>query len=162
MTEHLPQDQRMIIEEIRLGLYLFSNKACLLREKEISVYSYLMLIEINLSKFNQREISQDQKARDMHRAIGFPGYEKFIWLLQYNKLKEIEVTLNNVKRSLHIYREGTVTVKGKITRVKQSKIVYKDRVTMPSGILKKHYRVHLMATICSSNEYSSLQQYHMN
>ena len=103
-----------------------------------------MLTEARLSNFNKHEIEGAEKARELHRVLGYPGYRKYLWLLKHNKIKNSQVTIDDVKRSLHIFGEESATVKGTMTQKKHSKRICHNRVEMPSNILIKHRKVQLM------------------
>ena len=115
ITVHLSDERRMIFEEVESGLHLFRNKVHHTTNNKISGYSYLMLTEAKLSNFNKHEIEGAEKARELHRALGYPGYGKYLWLLKHNKIKDSKVTIDDAKRSLHIFGEESATVKGKTT-----------------------------------------------
>ena len=103
-----------------------------------------MLTEANKSNFTKMEIEGVDKARALHRGIGYPNYRKYLWLLQHNMIKGSKVTLDDVKRLLHIYREDQAMIKGKTVKRKQSSIKCWDPIKLPNQILNKHSRVHLM------------------
>ena len=105
ITVHLSKDRKMIFEEVNSGLYLFRNKVHRITNNKISRYSYLMLTEANKNNFTRKEIAGADRARALHRAIGYPNYRKYLWLLQHNMIKGGKVTLDDAKRSLHIYGE---------------------------------------------------------
>ena len=103
-----------------------------------------MLTEAKLSNFNKHEIEGAEKARELHSTLGYPGYGKYLWLLKHNKIKDSKVTIDDAKKSLHIFGEESATVKGKTTQKKQSKIICRNRIEIPINILKKHRKVQLM------------------
>ena len=90
----------MIFEEVESGLYLFWNPGIVNNNKRVSGYSYLMLAQEKLREFNNHEIQGAQKARYLHRALGFPGYKKYFWLLKNKKIDNSEVTIEDAKRAL--------------------------------------------------------------
>ena len=135
ITVHLSKERGMIFEEVKSGLYLFRNRAHHITNNNISGYSYLMLTEARMSNFNKLEIEGAKRARELHRAIGYPGYKKYLWLLKHGKIKNNQVSLNDAKRSLHIFGEESAMVKGKTTQNKQSKILCENRIDIPNNIL---------------------------
>ena len=50
----------------------------------------------------------------------------------------------DAKKALHIFGDEPATIKGKTTRIKQSKIKCIHRVKLPYDILKRHNKVHIM------------------
>ena len=84
-------------------------------------YSYFMLTRANLDNFSKMEIEGVDRAKRLHRAMGYPSYRKFLWLLQHNMIRNSKVTLDDVKRALHIYGEDPALIKGKTVKRKQSK-----------------------------------------
>ena len=105
---------------------------------KVSGYSYLMLAKARLSEFTKQEIQGAQLAKWLHRARGFPGYKKYLWLLKNNMIKDSKVTYKDAKRPLHIYSEVTATVKGRTTKNKQSNIEHAEHTDIPRHILLKH------------------------
>ena len=99
--------------EVQSGLYLFRNRVHAITNNKISGYSYLMLTEANMSEFTNEEIKRAQRARDLYRGMGFPGYKKLLRLLKNNKVVKSGVTWDDAKRALHIYGEDVATIKGK-------------------------------------------------
>ena len=144
ISVHLSATRVMIFEEVATGLYLFRNKAHVKHGNKISGYSYLLLTEANLSNFSQQQLQGADKARTLHRALGFPGYRNFLWLLKHNKIQHCDVIHDDAERALHIYGDEPAIAKGKMTRSKQSKANYVNRVQLPSEIIKNHRNVHLM------------------
>ena len=84
ITVHLSESSRMIFVEVESGLYLFRDMVHTLTNNKMSGYSYLMLTEANLKDFTKDEVKRAQQARALHRAVGFPGYNKILWLLKNN------------------------------------------------------------------------------
>ena len=93
----------MAFEEVSSGLYLFWNPGMFTTANKISGYSYLMLAEARLQDFTKCEIEGAAQAKDLHRALGFPGYKKFLWLIKNDMIKDNEVTLEDAKQSPSTY-----------------------------------------------------------
>ena len=144
ITVHLSPSRKMNFEEVLSGLYLFRNPSMFEITNKVSGYSYLMLAKVRLSEFTKCKIQGAQQAKRLHRALGFPGYKKYLWLLKNNMIKSSKVTFEDAKRSLHIYGEETATVKGRATKNKQSRIKHAEHKDIPKHILLKHNKVHLM------------------
>ena len=144
ITVHLSPSRKMNFEEVLSGLYLFRNPSMFEITNKVSGYSYLMLAKVRLSEFTKRKIQGAQQAKRLHRALGFPGYKKYLWILKNNMIKGSKVMFEDAKRSLHIYGEETATVKGRTTRNKQSRIKHTEHKDIPKHILLKHNKVHLM------------------
>ena len=89
ITVHLSPTRKMAFEEVTSGLYLFRNPSMFTKNTKVSGYSYLMLAEANLSDFTKHEIEGAQRARELHRALGFPGYKKYLWLLKNNAVLQV-------------------------------------------------------------------------
>ena len=136
MLVHLAGGRKMKFEEVTSGLYLFRNRAHTVTGNIMSGYSYLILTQADMADFTKEQISRAQKARELYKAMGFPGYRKFLWLLSNNKVKESLVTLEDAKRALHIYGHEVAALKGKTPRRKQNKTKCADRVELPNRILK--------------------------
>ena len=111
---------------------------------KISGYSYLMLAEAKLCQFNKHQIQGVMTARNLHRALCFPGYRKYIWMLKNNKIPDYTVSVEDANRSLHIYGEEVSTIKGKTTKQKQSETTHMKHIEVPRSILLKHGKIHIM------------------
>ena len=103
ITVHLLDRRKMIFEEVSSGLYLFRNKAHHETDKKISGYFYLMLTEARLANFNKHEIEGAGRAQDLHRAIGYPRYNKFFWLLKNKKIKNSQRSPLMMPRGRYTY-----------------------------------------------------------
>ena len=44
----------------------------------MSGYSYLMLTEANMKDFTEDQVKKAERARDLHRGMGFTGYKKIL------------------------------------------------------------------------------------
>ena len=144
ITVHLSQSRKMTFEEVTSDLYLFRNPGMFTTTNKISGYTYLMLAEARLQDFTKHEIQGAVRAKEIHRALGFPGYKEYLWLLKNNMIKDSKVSLEDAKRALHIYGEDTAVVKGRTTKNKQSKIEYIKLPELPRTILLKHDKINLM------------------
>ena len=91
ITVHLSPERKIIFEEVGSGLYLFQNSGILSTLKKVSGYSYLILAEARLSDFNKHEIQRAEKAWELQKSLGFPGYKKYLWLLTNQKIKKSKV-----------------------------------------------------------------------
>ena len=142
ITVHVSKQFKMIFEQVSSGLYLFSHKQQY--KHRISGYSFLTLTTGDKSKFNKREIEQAEAARTLHRAIGFPGYKRFFWMIKNNKIPKCQITVDDAKRALHLYGPDEAVIKGKTTKKRQSVIKNVEVIPLADSILTKHKSVHLM------------------
>ena len=94
ITVHLSEERRMNFVEVESELYLFRNRVHAITNNKMSGYSYLMLTGVNMSEFTNKEITRVQRARDLYRGMGFPGYKKLV---------KSGVTWDDAKRELYIY-----------------------------------------------------------
>ena len=85
ITVHLSENRRMNFFEVESGLYLFRDRMHTMTSNKLSGYSYLMLTEANMSEFSKVVINKAQQARELHRAMGFPSYNKFLLFCGQNK-----------------------------------------------------------------------------
>ena len=86
ISVHLAPQKQMIFQEVASGLYLFRNRAHADNNDRISGYLFLILTETNLANFGQKQITGAKKARELYRALGFPGYKKFLEMLKKKKI----------------------------------------------------------------------------
>ena len=69
-------------------------------------------------EFSNEEIKRAQQAQDLHRAMGFPAYKRFLWLLK-NKVNKTQVTWDDAKIALRIYEDEVAIIKGKTVQKTQ-------------------------------------------
>ena len=134
----------MNFEEVESGLYLFRNRALTITDNKFSGYSYLLLTKPNTHEFTKKEMDKARLAKDLHRAMGFPSYKRFLWLLKNKMVQDTNVTLDDTKRASHVYGEEVATIKGKTIQKKQHPAEYQNSVKLPNTILNKYNKVHLM------------------
>ena len=134
----------MNFEEVESGLYLFRNRALTITDNKFSGYSYLLLTKPNTHEFTKKEMDKARLAKDLHRAMGFPSYKRFLWLLKNKMVQDTNVTLDDTKRASHVYGEEVATIKGKTIQRKQHRAEYQNSVKLPNTILNKYNKVHLM------------------
>ena len=104
ITVHLSTSRKMNFEEVSSGLYLFRNPSMFETTSKVSGYSYLMLAKARLSEFTKGEIQGAQLAKRLHRALGFPGYKKYLWLLKKQHDKGQQGNLRRCKEvTAHIW-----------------------------------------------------------
>ena len=90
ITVNLTPQRKMVFEEVASGLYLFRNRALTVNNNKINGYSYLMLTEANMANLTKQQIHGTERARSLYRSLGFPGYNKFLWLLNGIKLRTVK------------------------------------------------------------------------
>ena len=78
ISVHLSDDRKMNFVEVESGLYLFRDRVHATTKNKMSGYSYLMLTEANMKDFTEDQVKKAERARDLHRGMGFPGYKKFL------------------------------------------------------------------------------------
>ena len=69
----------------------------------------------NKSKYSKREVAQAQKARDYLRRLGVITAGNLIRLLAAGKIKNAEITVQDVVRSIDIWGKDLANLKGKTT-----------------------------------------------
>ena len=111
------------------GLYLLrSNKHT---NKKVSAYSFLRLVRANKSHFTKRQIARADFARAFRKHLSYPGYRRYLRLLETNYFRNCPLTADDAKRALHIYGPDIEGIKGKITRHKPQCIEALETVNIP-------------------------------
>ena len=82
----------------------------------MSNYSFLALVSTNKEHLTIRELENAELARDLHRKLGAPGYRKYFKILERDYLRNCLITVDDSKRSLHIYGPDASQIKLSMTR----------------------------------------------
>ena len=98
----------------------------------------MTLFSANKSLFTNREIRAADQARYLYRRLGFPWYKRCIKAVKNNSINNCTVTIDDIKRSLHIYGPADAGMKGKTTRRKSKPIGNVEVIPLPPEVLKHH------------------------
>ena len=72
-----------------------------------------------------------------------PGYRKFFKALTRNHIHNFPITIDDVKRALHIYGPDPAHLKGKTTRKKPAAIPITDLIPLPKDVVATQKFVNL-------------------
>jgi hypothetical protein len=131
-------------EEVDSGLYLHSTEHNA-SNTNISAYSFPQLVSENKSNFTRTEVEGADRARELYRKMGMPGYTYFFHLLQTNYIHNCPLTTDDAKRALQIYGPEVATIKGKTTRQSPVSITHKINIPIPLTIQDTHPTINLSA-----------------
>ena len=84
-----------------------------------------------------------KEARKLYEHLGMPGYRKFFKALTRNHIHNFPITIDDVKRALHIYGPDPAHLKGKTTRKKPAAIPITDLIPLPKDVVATQKFVNL-------------------
>ena len=120
---HVGDDQYLKFDQIDSGLYMLNlNKESNHNINKVSSYSLLTLVSANKAAFTNRVIKRADVARDLYRRIGFLGYKRYIAAVRNGCMMNCPITIDNIKRAIHVYGPDVAGLKGKTTRRKPEPI----------------------------------------
>ena len=82
-------------------------------------------------------------ARNFRKFLGYPGYKRYLKLLEMNYFVNCPLTIDDAKRALHIYGSDVESLKGKMTRTSPTQILDAKRIEIPATIIDLHPNIHL-------------------
>ena len=78
------------------------------------------------------------KASYLYRRIGFPGYSRMIKAIVNGCILNCPITVDDVKRAIHIYGPDIIALKGRNTRRKPEQIGMLGNIPLPPNVLRHH------------------------
>ena len=97
----------------------------------------------NKEHYSKRELKGADIARDLHRNIGYPGYQKFFQILKTKDFRNCSITSEDAKRYLSIYSPDEVILKRKMTKPSASKIKKLEQIKIPRTTKDTHPTVNI-------------------
>lgn len=110
---HVGERKILKFEEVESGLCIFcvkhnNNNS----SQKDSAYPFLTLVSSNKENFTRREVEMTNKAKELYRLFGFPGYNKYISAVRNGCILKCPINIDNIKRSIHIYGPYIAGMKG--------------------------------------------------
>ena len=127
MCVHKKNGEIMKFIEYETGLYYYdakdhkftsSNKHS---SKDINAYLFLNTVRSLKDQYTAQEIEGADKARSLFRKLGYPSEAVFHNILNNNLIRNCPITIDDAKRTLHIYVPDITTLKGKTTKQQNNK-----------------------------------------
>ena len=84
-------------------------------------------------------------ARGFRKKFRYPGYQKYVKLLEEQFSRDFLLTMDDAKRALHIYGVDVESLTGKTTRRTPEAIGDWTRVDVPATLKDLHPRINLSA-----------------
>ena len=139
---HLDDGSVMCFREVDSGLYMLTHNST---NTAVNHYSstFITLVDDLKSLYTKRELEGAERTRKLCHHINMPNYKKFMRLIEANYFRNNPVTVDDVKRALHIYGPDTAYLQGKTTRKKSPPIMTIPTVDIPRTILDKHNNITL-------------------
>ena len=140
---HLHDGTILNFKQVASGLFLLTDNKYF--NKCLKAYSCLTLVTANKSQFSRRELEGIERARQLYKHIGMPGYSTFKYMLENNLIHNCPVTVEDVQRCIYVYGEDTGTLQGRTTRSRPRPIPAIGYLPLAPSILEQHQHVMLSA-----------------
>ena len=125
------------------GLHYHDTRNC-----EITL---VQTVQENEEGYNQRQIQDAKKARDLYAKVGYPSARDFQQIISKNLILNCPVTASDVARAENFYGKDIHALKGKTTRTKPKPVVI-DYMVMPKNILENIKNITLSIDIMFVNK----------
>jgi Reverse transcriptase (RNA-dependent DNA polymerase) len=137
---HLPNKQVKFIRSGN-GLYYYKpsikkNAISNAQVKDIKIES----VEENKAMYTDRQIKRAKTARQIYHALGTPSVNDFKAVLKMNAIKNLPITIEDIKLAEQIFGPDIGALKGKTTRQKPSPVV-SDYIDIPPELIDNHQQV---------------------
>lgn len=132
---HISANEIMVFKEVASGLYMLNNHNI---NSPVTNYSFLSLVNQNRSNFNRRDLLAIDRARNLYRSLGMPGYSTFLHLIQNNLIRNNPVTVTDVQRCLFVCGPDTASLQGRSVRRRPEPIPTVGYVPLPAIVLNLH------------------------
>jgi hypothetical protein len=142
---HFP-DKEVRFEKTESGLYFFKPTYNTLTqdEKDMCFLNHSVdSVEENRKMFTDRQFQRAKHARQVYHAIGTPSLQDFKSLIASNQIRNLPVTVDDVKVAEKIFGPDIGSLKGKTTRHKPAPVV-SDYIEIPKELIMSHNN----ATLC--------------
>ena len=77
---------------------------------------YLQTVKKNELLMTNKERERAKEARELQEYLGWPSTQEYINIINGNEIRNVDVTVDDIKRALILYGEPTACLKGKMTR----------------------------------------------
>jgi len=145
-------DDSFVIQPQKRGkIYKF------IRDKDKNIYTHefdnkakratvaVNTVRENINLYTKREIAQAKKAREYQRRLGYVTAGTLIKLLAAGKIKDAEITVQDVVRAVNIWGKDLGNLKGKSTAKKTPTVDTSDDQAIKKIVQKQQvYRMDVM------------------
>ena len=139
INAHMKNGYFLKFKEGKSGLYMFCP---IIKDKHIndkvSGYSFLTLVSANISNFTRRKIKIADRAQALYRRMRWPGYRRYLNAIKKSIIINCPVTINDIKRSIHIYGPDVVGLRGKMTRRRPEPIGLMENIPLQAEVYEHH------------------------
>ena len=97
------------------GLYYYNPKSKA-SNNEYSRFSFLSTVHSNQQHFTKSQIQRARRARLLQQFFGWPSTTAFKNYVSTNKIRNCDITVDDVNRAIYIFGEQVPLLQGKMTR----------------------------------------------
>jgi len=101
--------------------------------------------------YTPRQVQQAKDVRELQRRLAYPPQQRFEQIIKSGSLHNCPFTVDDVKRSYHIYGPIVEVLKGKTTRARPTIVPSQPLIKLPPYIHDKHQQVTLCIDLLSVN-----------
>jgi hypothetical protein len=94
-------------------------------------------VEENKTMYTDRQIMRAKMARQIYHSLGTPSINDFKAILKMNAIRNLPITIEDIKLAEQIFGPDIGSLKGKTTRGKPSPVV-SDYIEIPQELINNH------------------------
>jgi hypothetical protein len=106
----------------------------------------------NKAKYTVSDYQRAEKARTIQRRIGRPSTKRYIELANKNRIKNCNVTGQDIRNAEHIFGPEKGSLQGKTVRKASDQVISGNLVPIPATILSHYRRVVLCVDVMKVNK----------
>jgi hypothetical protein len=99
-------------------------------------------VKENKLLYTNRQFERAKQARNIYHALGTPSLNDFKAIITFNQIRNMPVTLDDIKIAEKIFGPDVGSLKGKTTRQKPAPVV-SDYIEIPRELIENHHNVTL-------------------
>ena len=145
---HLPH-KKVRFNRSSNGLYYFTPP-CFINQPTCATNIPMDSVEENAKMFTNRQIEQAKLTRQIYHALGTPSIQDFKMIVTTNAVKNLPITLDDIKTAEMIFGKDIEALKGESLRKKPLPVV-SDYIEIPKELINIHHEVTLCIDIMHVN-----------
>ena len=137
---HLPNKQLKFIQSNN-GHYFYKPKYNTRNGKQTSLINHSVeSVNENKALFTDRQVQRAKLTRNIYHALGTPSVNDFKSIITANMVKNLPITIEDIKIAEKIFGPDVGALKGKTTRQKPAPVV-SDYIEIPKELMYNHQNI---------------------
>jgi hypothetical protein len=142
---HLP-DRQVKFKRSKNGLYrhkpTYDTKKSTCKHETSLINHSIESVEENKLLYTARQLEKAKLSGQIYHAMGAPSITDFKAIVQSNMIKNLPITIEDIKIAEDVYGPDIGSLKGKTTRTTPAPVVA-DYIEIPQELIQRHDRVTL-------------------